>query len=109
MASLAAPLPRSDARPRAVALWLLGIGWSFGLIGGSSLLVDAMPLRFRVRSQGVSDLAMSLCGGCAGFASGFVRDAIGYHLLAGTAGAFCVLMIALPGRDRARPGVGVAA
>lgn len=80
------------------ALWLLGIGWSFGLIGGSSLLVDAMPMHLRVRSQGVSDLAMSLCGGAAGFSSGFIRDAIGYHLLAGAAGAMCAVLAALPRR-----------
>jgi MFS family permease len=85
------------------ALWMLGIGWSFGLIGGSSLLVDAMPLHLRVRSQGVSDLAMSLCGGAAGFSSGFVRDAVGYHALSGIAGAFCVLLVALPGRRSAPP------
>jgi hypothetical protein len=38
---------------------------------------------------------MSFCGGLAGFASGFVRRAIGYHLLATTAslaaGALLVL------------------
>lgn len=84
------------------ALWMLGVGWSFGLIGGSSLLVDAMPQRLRVRSQGLSDMAMSLCGGAAGFSSGFVRDAIGYHLLAGAAGCFCVALVVLPGRLEAR-------
>ena len=25
------------------ALWALGVGWSFGLIGGSSLLTDSVP------------------------------------------------------------------
>lgn len=34
------------------SLWLLGLGWSFGLIGGSSLLVESVPekheSRFRV-------------------------------------------------------------
>ena len=32
--------------------------------------------------QGSADLLMSLFGGAAGFASGFVRRAIGFHLLA---------------------------
>jgi MFS family permease len=63
------------------SLWLLGIGWNFGLIGGSSLLVDAVPTEHRVAVQGSADLMMSLCGGMAGFASGFIRRAIGYHLL----------------------------
>lgn len=82
------------------SLWLLGLGWSFALIGGSSLLVDAMPLDIRVRSQGVSDLAMSLCGGAAGFASGFVRDAVGFHALAALAGAICAVLVMSPGANR---------
>ncbi|MEZ5257590.1 MAG: MFS transporter [Ilumatobacteraceae bacterium] len=63
------------------ALWGLGLGWNFGLIGGSSLLVDAVPENSRVSVQGTADLCMSLCGGLAGFSSGFIRKAWGYHLL----------------------------
>ena len=63
------------------SLWLLGIGWNFGLIGGSSLLVESIPDNVRVRVQGTADLLMSFCGGLAGFSSGFVRRAIGFHLL----------------------------
>ncbi len=64
------------------SLWLLGIGWNFGLIGGSSLLIDCTPQANRVTTQGVADLMMSFCGGVAGFASGFVRRAVGFHILA---------------------------
>lgn len=64
------------------ALWLLGIGWSFGLIGGSSLLVDSIPADLRIRTQGAADLMMSGCGALAGFSSGFIRSAVGYHVLA---------------------------
>ncbi len=63
------------------ALWLLGVGWSFGLIGGSSLLVDSIDQQIRVRVQGAADLMMSFCGGLAGFSSGFIRKAVGYHVL----------------------------
>lgn len=63
------------------SLWLLGIGWNFGLIGGSSLLVESIDDSARVRVQGAADLLMSFCGGLAGFSSGFVRRAIGFHLL----------------------------
>ena len=63
------------------SLWLLGIGWNFGLIGGSSLLVESIDESARVRVQGTADLLMSFCGGLAGFSSGFVRRAIGFHLL----------------------------
>jgi MFS family permease len=67
------------------ALWLLGLGWNFGLIGGSSLLIDRVPAGERVAVQGTADLLMSVCGGLAGFSSGFVRRAVGYHALAGLA------------------------
>lgn len=64
------------------SLWLLGLGWNFGLIGGSSFLVDSTPPAERISVQGAADLVMSFCGGLAGFGSGFVRKAIGFHLLA---------------------------
>lgn len=64
------------------SLWILGIGWNFGLIGGSSLLIDSTPATERIATQGVADLLMSFCGGMAGFASGFIRRAVGFHILA---------------------------
>lgn len=63
------------------ALWLLGIGWNFGLIGGSSMLLESVAERDRVTVQGSADLLMSLCGGVAGLSSGFIRRAVGYHTL----------------------------
>jgi len=87
------------------ALWALGLGWNFGLIGGSSLLIDTVPDTERIGVQGTADLAMSLCGGLAGFASGFVRRSIGYHLLATTATilAGTLLALAVTARRRAGP------
>ena len=75
------------------SLWLLGIGWSFGLIGGSSLLVESVPHESRVQVQGSADLLMSLCGGVAGFASGFVRKAVGYHMLSNISALLAVVLI----------------
>ena len=67
------------------SLWLLGVGWNFGLIGGSSLLVDSVPDKERVAVQGTADLLMSFCGGVAGFSSGFIRRAFGFHVLSALA------------------------
>ena len=64
------------------SLWGLGLGWNFGLIGGSALLSESVPANDRVGVQGAADLLMSLCGALAGFSSGFVRRAVGYHALA---------------------------
>lgn len=67
------------------ALWLLGVGWNFGLIGGSSMLLESVPSEQRVLVQGSADLMMSFCGGLAGLSSGFIRKAVGYHMLSVTA------------------------
>jgi MFS family permease len=74
------------------SLWLLGIGWSFGLIGASSLLIDSVPIEQRVRVQGAADVAMSLFGGLAGFSSGFIRSSIGFPWLS-LLGTFIVLIL----------------
>jgi MFS family permease len=77
------------------SLWGLGLGWNFCLIGGSALLVGSVAQSERVGVQGSADLMMSLCGAVAGFSSGFIRSALGYHVLALlAAGAAAVLLIA---------------
>jgi MFS family permease len=54
-----------DAMPRLmVALFLLGLGWSACLIGGSALLVESVPEQVRVPLQGASDSLMNF--GAAG-------------------------------------------
>jgi MFS family permease len=84
------------------ALWMLGIGWSFGLIGGSSLLVDSVPTEARVSVQGAADLLMSLCGGLAGFSSGFVRKAVGFHMLSNFAAVLAVVLVVIATRALGR-------
>jgi MFS family permease len=82
-------------------LLLLGLGWSFGLVAGSALLSERVSVGQRVGVQGVTDLCMSACGGIAGFGSGFVKHALGFHMLAdlGTLAAGALLVVAL-GRGR---------
>jgi hypothetical protein len=66
-------------------LFLLGLGWSLGLIAGTTLLTASVPQGARVEAQGTGDLTLSLCGASAAFASGFVKQAAGYHMLANAA------------------------
>ena len=56
-----------------------------GLIAGSTMLTGSVPIETRVEVQGTADLTMSFCGGTAAFASGFIKQAWGYHLLADAA------------------------
>ena len=70
-----------------IGLFALGLGWSIGLIGGSSLLTGSVPAVNRVEVQGTSDLTMSVCGATAALASGFVKASFGFHMLANVATA----------------------
>ncbi len=76
-----------------VGLFLLGVGWNIGLIAGSSMLTGAVPGNARVEVQGTADLAMSFCGGMAAFASGFVKQAWGFHMLANAATLLAGLLL----------------
>jgi len=76
-----------------LGLFLLGVGWNIGLIAGSSMLTNAVPANSRVEVQGTADLTMSCCGGVAAFASGFVKQALGYHMLANAATLLAGLLL----------------
>jgi MFS family permease len=98
VSALAGPLPSL----LFASQFLLGVGWSFGLVAGSALLSERIATAERVRVQGVADLCMSACGGIAGFGSGFVKHALGFHMLAnlGTLAAGALLLTALTHRRR---------
>ena len=54
-------------------LFLLGLGWSCGLIGGSTLLTESVPVHDRVAVQGAADLLMGVCGALGAVISGLVK------------------------------------
>lgn len=62
----------------AVALFLLGLGWSFALVGGSALLTDTVPLASRAQAQGRADLLVGLAGATGGLGSGLVLALSGF-------------------------------
>jgi MFS family permease len=68
-----------------IGLFMLGLGWSFGLIAGSSLLVAASGDEYRIASQGLADAVLSVLGGGAALASGFVKASFGFHWLSNLA------------------------
>ncbi len=71
-----------DTTRLAVGLTLLGLGWSGTMIGGSTLLSEAVAAEIRPSAQGLSDLTMGLAGASAGALSGFAMDGGGYPLVA---------------------------
>ena len=75
-------------------LFLLGLGWNIGLIGGTTLLTASVPAEARVEAQGTGDLTLSLCGAVAAFGSGFVKQSAGFHILADLATLLAAAMLA---------------
>jgi predicted MFS family arabinose efflux permease len=66
----------------AVALVLLGLGWSACLVAGSTLLSRSVPEDIRTSAQGLSDLTMGVLASIAGTASGPILGHLGFHWLA---------------------------
>ena len=49
---LGASAPSASVIILGLALVLLGLGWNFGLVSGSTVITDAVPLAFRARTRG---------------------------------------------------------
>jgi MFS family permease len=64
--------------PITAGLFLLGLGWNFCFVGGSSLLADQLSPDERARTQGINDLLMGLVAASGSFVSGHVFAAVGY-------------------------------
>ncbi len=79
----------------AVGLFLLGLGWSAGLVAGSALLTDSVPQRARAAVQGFSDLIMNSAAGVGGALSGLVVAQAGYGWLNLLAAALLIPVTAL--------------
>lgn len=80
-ALLAAQAPSGWSAGLAVALFLLGLGWSFTLVSGSTLIAGAVPVAERAGVQGASDLAMGLAAGGGGALAGLIVGKLGYPVL----------------------------
>jgi MFS family permease len=91
LACLLAPLS-PQVIPLAGALFLLGLGWNFCYVGGSSLLSDHLSPLERARTQGFNDLLIGLASALGSFGSGLVFAAVGF----GTMGLFGLLVALVP-------------
>ncbi|MFZ9750774.1 MAG: MFS transporter [Candidatus Nanopelagicales bacterium] len=65
----------------AIGLFLLGLGWSFTLIAGSTLLAESVPSEIKAGSQGVADLVMNLSGAAGGALAGVIIAVSSYGWL----------------------------
>jgi MFS family permease len=80
-----------DVLPLGVALFLLGLGWNFCYVGGSTLLADQLSPLERSRTQGFSDLLVGLASALGSLESGFIFAALGYNTMAYISAAFALI------------------
>jgi MFS family permease len=73
--------PADDAITMGIGLFLLGLGWSFTLIAGSTLLSESVESSMRPSSQGASDLLMNLMGAGGGALAGVIIGTLSYGWL----------------------------
>lgn len=90
---IAAVAPGDSLALLILALALLGLGWNFGLIAGTALVVDATVPANRPRTQGTIDVLIALAGAGSGAMSGVVVGAAGYSTLAVGGGVLSLLLI----------------
>ena len=64
-----------------VALVLLGVGWNFMFIGGTTLLTEAYTPAEKARTQGVNDLLVFLTMATSSFSSGALVTSTGWSAL----------------------------
>jgi MFS family permease len=65
----------------SVALFLLGLGWSCGLVAGSALVSESVPIEGRTAVQGLSDLLMNVCGATGTIIAGAIVGGLSYGIL----------------------------
>lgn len=90
LACLLAPLSPAVV-PLAIALFLLGLGWNFCFVGGSSLLADQLSPAERSRTQGFNDLLIGLVSAAGSLGSGLAFAVAGYAVMAALSACFALI------------------
>lgn len=83
-----------------VSLILLGIGWNFGLISGTALIVDSAEPSTRAKTQGTVDVFIALGGASGGALSGMVVAGSNFEMLSLAGGILSLILIPVVIRSR---------
>lgn len=76
-----------------IALMLLGLGWNFGLISGTALIVDSTETSTRAKTQGTVDVLIALSGAAGGAMSGMIVAGSSFATLSLAGGILSLLLI----------------
>jgi MFS family permease len=87
--------PSVNLLPLVTALFLLGLGWNFTYVAGSTLLADQLSPGERAKTQGFNDLLLNLSSGASQIGSGVVFAVGGYGIMALAAAAAAVVPLGL--------------
>src|SRR5690625_3513797 len=90
---VAAIAPGDSLFLMVVALSLLGIGWNFGLISGTALIVDSTEPSTRAKTQGTVDVFIALGGATGGAMSGMVVAGYSFEILSLGGGILSLILI----------------
>lgn len=92
----------------AAALFLLGLGWNFCFVAGSSLLSDALGAHERGRIQGASEVLVALAAGAGSLSTGGVFAQGGMMAVSAVGLAFSLVLVALLVWQRRSGGLSLA-
>lgn len=105
-------MPSVGLAPLVVSLFLLGLGWNFAYVAGSTLLADQLSPNERARTQGLNDLLLNLSSAASQAGSGVIYAWGGFSVMCLAAGILSLVplcaAVCLPGPaalDRGSPGV----
>ncbi|MXX82754.1 MAG: MFS transporter [Chloroflexi bacterium] len=88
--------PLSTQMPYLLAgLFLLGLGWNFGYVAGSSMLADALSGANRTRVAGFNDTLVAFCAGLGTLSSGFLFGLGGFLFVSLGGGALALALLGL--------------
>ena len=89
-ALVAGTAPAGAAVQLGAGLFLLGLGWSCGLVAGSTLVTESVGAELRPAAQGATDLLMGLGAAVSGAVGGPLLAGGGFGLVAGVAAVLVV-------------------
>jgi len=95
----------TEVTPLAIALFLLGLGWNFCYVGGSTLLSDRLSQRERARVQSVNDFVLTSLAGAGSALSGVVFSSVGYAVMGYVSALVSLLLLAMSLQVKARSSV----
>lgn len=82
------------------SLIILGVGWNFGFIGGTTMLDAAVSEHEKAAVQGANDTIIALVSTVCAFAAGFVVSNVGWAVLAVISGGIVLIALAALAFDR---------